>query len=142
MYAGSDPKTAITAARAADVCIVVGATDSMESKDRTNLSLNGDNDQLIAVVAKTNPHTVAVVRGPGAVVMPWIDLVGSALFVGLAGQEAGSALASVLFGEVNPGGKLTLSFPKTMNDTWLSVYPGGPVNPEQYPVCSLKDTER
>jgi beta-glucosidase len=61
--------------------------------------------------------------------MPWKAAVPSILFQLMPGQEAGNALANALFGAVNPSGKLPVSFPGSMNDTWL----GNPVNPLQYP---------
>ena len=65
--------------------------------------------------------------------MPWLSAVPSVLLQMMAGQEAAGALADLVFGAANPSGKLPLSFPTSVNDTWLSGPGGGPVNPAQYP---------
>jgi beta-glucosidase len=130
---GTNLAAAVAAAQAADVAIVVVATTSHEGADRVNLSLPLYQDELAAAVAAAQPKTVVVARCPGACVMPWAPQVPSILFQLMPGQEAGSALATTLFGFNNPSGKLPISFPNSMNDTWLSLVPGGPVNPMQYP---------
>jgi beta-glucosidase len=129
----ADPAGAAAFAKTVDVAVVVVATSSHEGADRTNLSLPAEHDALVAAVAAANPRTVVVVRCPGACVMPWVDAVPAVLLQLLPGQEAGNALANILFGAVNPSGKLPVSFPTSLNDTWLSTTPGGPWNPEQYP---------
>ncbi len=116
-------------ARQARVAIVSVAVSSTEGYDRFNLSLGVQQDRLVREVAKANPNTVVVVRCPGAVLMPWLSLVRAVIVQFLPGQEAGHALASVLFGEVNPSAKLPLSFPADDAQTWLtsggvSAYPG------------------
>ena len=64
--------------------------------------------------------------------MPWSKDIPAIVSQGYAGEQAGMALAEVLFGVQNPGGKLALSFPTSMDDTWLSG-PDGKINPKQYP---------
>jgi len=133
VYGGADPATAGAAARAADVAVVVVATTSAEGSDRATLNLDAPFDSLVAAVAAVQPNTVVVVRCPGPCLMPWLDDVPAVLYQGLAGQEAGRALADVLFGTVNPSGKLALSFPSSMECTWLSPLGCGAVNAAQFP---------
>ena len=132
-YGGSDPTTAPALASAADVAIVVASAPAQEGADRDGLALPPPYDNLISAVAAANKRTIVVLRCPGACLMPWLPSVPSVLWVGYGGQEAGNALADVITGRVNPSGKLILSFPSSMNDTWLSTVPGGPVDPERYP---------
>jgi len=116
-----------------DVCVVVVATFSSEGTDRTTLSVGDDYDNLVQLVASQNKRVIVIARCPGPCIMPWKDLVSGIIFAGYQGQEAGNALANVMFGSFNPSAKLTLSFPNSMQDTWLSLTPGGPVDPVRYP---------
>ena len=124
---GKDADKAAALAAQADVAIVVVATESTEGIDRQTLSLGEAQDQLVSAVAAKQAKTVVVVRSPGAALMPWVDEVPSILEQWMSGQEGGNSLADVLFGDVNPSGRLPLSFPKSDNDTWLQSvqqYPG------------------
>ena len=132
-YAGTDPTTAGAAAAAADVAVVVVAALAAEGEDRPNLSLPLEADALISAVIAANPRTIVALRCPGPCLMPWLSRVPAVLLVGYQGQEGGNALADLIFGAVNPNGKLVHSFPISMNDTWLSVTPGGPIRPESFP---------
>lgn len=69
--------------------------------------------------------------------MPWIDAVPAVIHQGFPGQEAGTALGEALVGAINPRGRLTITFPKTLNDTWLSGPGGGPILPERWPGVQL-----
>lgn len=120
-FSGSDIYQASSAAAVADVAIVVVATLSSEGKDRPNLQLDGNQDELVRAIASVQRNTVVVVRAPGAMLLPWASQVPSIVLQMMAGQEAGNALASVLFGEVNPSGRLPLSFPVSESDTWLNT---------------------
>jgi beta-glucosidase len=126
---GTNATLAAQIAAQNQIAIVVVATTSSEGSDRPDLSLPSYQDALVAAVAAANPNTIVVARCPGACLMPWKAAVPSILFQLMPGQEAGNALANALFGAVNPSGKLPVSFPGSMNDTWL----GNPVNPLQYP---------
>jgi beta-glucosidase len=82
---------------------------------------------MVEAAVAANPNTVVVIRSGGAVLMPWVDRVPAILQMGLAGQEAGNALASILTGAVNPSGKLTITYPASQNASWIttqSQYPG------------------
>lgn len=119
---------AIEAARAADVAIViVGATPDCESEgfDRTDMALVGGQDELVRAVAAANPATVVVMNTGSPYAMPWLDDVAAVLQVWFGGQEMGDALADVLLGDREPGGRLPHTIPKRLEDVpgWLT-YPG------------------
>ncbi len=100
---------AVTAARAADTAVVVVATtERVESEgyDRTDLVLPGRQDDLVRAVAAANPNTVVVVNSGSPVELPWRDQVAAVLLSWFPGQEGGAALADVLTGAHEPGGRL------------------------------------
>ncbi|MGV9450951.1 beta-glucosidase H [Streptomyces sp. NPDC003635] len=100
---------AVEAARAADTAVVVVATtDRVESEgfDRTDLGLPGRQDDLVRAVAAANPHTVVVVNSGSPVELPWREQVAAVLLSWFPGQEGGAALADVLTGAEEPGGRL------------------------------------
>jgi beta-glucosidase len=100
---------AVAAARRADAAIVViGTTEQMETegRDRTSLALPGGQDDLVRAVAAVNSRTVVVVNAGAPVAMPWRDDVAAILLTWFPGQEFGTALADVLIGAVEPGGRL------------------------------------
>lgn len=110
---------AVEAARAADVAVVVvGTNEKVESEgfDRTDLALPGHQDALVAAVAAANPRTVVVVNSGSPVVMPWRDDVAAVLLTWFGGQEYGHALADVLTGAAEPGGRLPTTWPATQED--------------------------
>ncbi|MFD6357280.1 beta-glucosidase family protein [Nocardia tengchongensis] len=110
---------AIELARTSDVAVVVvGTTEQIESEgfDRTTLRLPGRQDELVAAVAAANPRTVVVVNSGSPVEMPWRDDVAAVLLTWFPGQEFGSALADVLTGAAEPGGRLPTTWPKTIDD--------------------------
>jgi beta-glucosidase len=84
-----------------------------EQRDRASLTLPNDQDQLIQAVAAANPRTIVVLGCGGPVTMPWLDRVPAVVDVYYAGQEQGAAIADVLFGEVNPSGRLPITFPRS-----------------------------
>lgn len=97
-------------ARKADVAIVCVGTDTrteMESRDRTSLGLPKEQEELVKKVMAANPRTVVVQMSAGPLTVPWLkDNVPAMLQAWWGGEEGGNALADVLFGDVNPGGKL------------------------------------
>ncbi|MFD5077684.1 glycoside hydrolase family 3 protein [Streptomyces sp. NPDC058371] len=100
---------AVEVARAADtVVVVVATTDRVESEgfDRNNLELPGRQDDLVRAVAAANPNTVVVVNSGSPVELPWRDEVAAVLLSWFPGQEGGAALADVLTGTHEPGGRL------------------------------------
>jgi beta-glucosidase len=109
---GSDIPRAVAAARQADVAIVKVGDSEAEGSDRKSLALPGNQDALIEAVAHANPHTVVVLNTGAPVLMPWIDDVPAVVEAWYPGEEDGNALAAVLFGDVNPSGKLPVTFPR------------------------------
>jgi beta-glucosidase len=106
-------------ASAADVAVVVvGTTEEVESEgfDRATLALPGRQDELVRRVAAANQRTVVVVSAGSPVELPWADEVGAVLLTWFGGQEFGSALADVLLGAVEPGGRLPATWPSRQAD--------------------------
>jgi beta-glucosidase len=122
---------AVAAARAADVAVVFAADATSEGMDRHTLALPADQDRLIAAVAAANPRTVVVLNTSAAVLMPWLDRVPAVLEGWYGGQNAGTALARILFGDVNPSGKLAHTFPASDHQgpaRTADEYPGDGTN--------------
>jgi beta-glucosidase len=110
---------AVALAAEADVAvIVVGTTEQTESEgfDRTSLSLPGRQDELVVRVAAVNPRTIVVVNAGSPVLLPWADDVAAVLLSWFPGQEAGAALADVLLGVREPGGRLPTTWPRREQD--------------------------
>ncbi|OKK19430.1 beta-glucosidase [Streptomyces sp. CB00455] len=110
---------AVSAARAADTAVVVVATtERVESEgfDRTDLALPGRQDDLVRAVAAANPHTVVVVNAGSPVELPWREEVAAVLLTWFPGQEGGAALADVLLGHAEPGGRLPTTWPARFAD--------------------------
>lgn len=110
---------AVAAARAADTAVVVVATtDRVESEgfDRTDLTLPGRQDDLVRAVAAVNPNTVVVVNAGSPVELPWREDVAAVLLTWFPGQEGGAALADVLLGDAEPGGRLPTTWPARLAD--------------------------
>jgi len=119
---------AVTAAEEADAAVVVVGLDDQwetEGRDRVDMELPGRQAEMIERVAGANRNTVVVVNAGSPVTMDWVDRVPAVLDVWLPGQELGNALADVLFGDVNPSGKLPTTFPKRIEDNPAYLnYPG------------------
>ncbi len=110
---------AVELARTSDVAVVVvGTSEQIESEgfDRTTLRLPGRQDDLVAAVAAVNPRTVVVVNSGAPVEMPWREEVAAVLLSWFPGQEFGAALADVLTGAREPGGRLPTTWPTSMDD--------------------------
>ncbi len=113
---GTDPASAAALAKSADVAIVFAEQWQSEGMDLENLSLPYHQDDLIAAVAAANPHTVVVLETGSVVTMPWADQVGGILEAWFPGTRGAEAVANVLFGGVNPSGKLPITFPRSEAD--------------------------
>jgi len=122
---GTNVSDAVELAKSADVAIVMVGDRESEGRDHA-ITLAGDQDELVEAVAASNPHTVVVLKTGSAILMPWVDKVPAILEAWYPGEEDGSAVAAVLFGDTNPSGKLPLTFPKQLSDLPAST-------PEQYP---------
>lgn len=111
-----------------DVAVVfagLGAEWESESFDRPHMDLPAEQNDLIAQVAAANPNTVVVLNTGSPITMPWLDQVAAVLQAWYPGQECGNAIADVLFGAVNPSGRLTQTFPKRLEDNPAYInYPG------------------
>jgi beta-glucosidase len=122
-------KRAIAAAKAADAVIYIGGLNhdkglDCEGADRTNLKMPFGQDELIQKIAAANPKTIVVLEGTMVEMDSWLDRVPAVLQAWYPGMEGGNALAEILFGDVNPSGKLPATFPKKLSDT--PAYAFGP----------------
>lgn len=123
---GNDLATAAKLAKASDVAIVMVGANEGEGADHP-IDLSPEQNKLIETVSAANPKTIVVLKTGSAVPMPWLDKVAAVLEAWYPGEEDGNAVARVLFGEVNPSGKLPVSFPKSAQDTLArdtEQYPG------------------
>ena len=128
----SSVQDAAQVAAAADYAVVcVGTSGDWETEgiDRWGLELPGRQDELVHAVAQANPRTIVLLQTGGPVLMPWLDEVPAVLESWFPGQEAGYAIADVLLGRAEPGGRLPQTFPARLEDD-----PTHPEHPDrQYP---------
>ena len=117
---------AVQAARDADVAVVFVNDVTTEGADRTSLSLPGDQDALIEAVTSANPRTVVVLHTASAVLMPWRDKVAAIVEAWYPGQTSGTAIAKTLYGDVDPSGRLPVTFPADASQ-------GPTSDPQRYP---------
>jgi len=108
---GSYITDAVEKARQAEVAIIFATEWRTEGHDQPDLSLPDGQDQLIAAVADANPNTIVVLETGGPVKMPWLDKTAAVIEAWYPGARGGQAIASILFGETNPGGRLPVTFP-------------------------------
>jgi len=108
---GNNVNAAAAMAKDADIAIVFATAWEIEGHDAETLSLPRDQDRLIAAVAAANPRTIVVLETGNPVVMPWRDQVGAIIEAWYPGQRGGEAIANVLFGAINPSGRLPITFP-------------------------------
>jgi beta-glucosidase len=120
---GTNAAAASALAAASTVAVVFVAQWESEGMDRPSLNLVDvvhsnpiDQDALVTAVAAANPRTIVVIESGGPVVMPWLERVGAVLAAWYPGQRGGEAIANILFGLVNPSGKLPLTFPARVGD--------------------------
>lgn len=122
---GTDISRAASMAKSADVAIVMVGMIDTEGRDQS-LDLGGQQNHLVEAVAASNRRTIVVLKTGSAVLMPWIEKVPAVIEAWYAGEEDGNVIADVLFGAVDPAGKLPITFPRSLADV--------PANtPEQYP---------
>jgi len=113
---GTEPAAAAAAAKGADVAIVFAYMWASEGMDLKSLSLPHNQDAIISAVAEANPHTIVVLETGNPVTMPWVDKTAAILEAWFAGSDGASAVGNILFGTVNPSGKLPNTFPKSEAD--------------------------
>jgi beta-glucosidase len=121
---GNEIAEAVDAASKVDIAIVMVGDDESEGFDHS-IALRDEDNKLIEAVAKANPKTIVVLKSGSAILMPWLQDVPTVLEAWYPGEEDGAAVADVLLGNVNPSGKLPLTFPRSIDDTLAK-------NPDQY----------
>ena len=102
---------AVAVAKRAQVAVVFANDRTGEGMDRSSLALQGDQDRLIAAVAKANRRTIVVLHTAGPVLVPWRDKVAAIVEAWYPGQMSGRAIAQTLFGDVDPSGRLPVTWP-------------------------------
>ncbi len=134
---GTDPATAAALAKASQIAIVFAVQHASEGMDLPNLSLPDKQDSLIEAVAAANPNTIVVLETGGAVLMPWIDKVAGVVEAWYPGIRGSEAIANLLFGNVNPSGKLPITFPKSEADLPHPKHVDAPKPDAQNPAPKL-----
>ena len=130
---GTSTTTAARLAASSDVAIVFVSQWTSEGMDLPSLNFTDvihsppiNQDTLVQAVAGANPHTIVVMENGGAQVLPWLGSVSAVLEAWFPGIRGGQAIANILFGGVNPSGKLPITFPASVNDLPRPVIPGSP----------------
>jgi beta-glucosidase len=138
---GDDAAAAATLAGASDVAIVFVSQWDSEGMDLPSLNFTDvihsspvNQDALVAAVAATNKPTIVVLENGGAQVMPWLPNVSAVLEAWFPGQKGADAIANILFGSVNPSGKLPITFPASVSDLPRPVIPGTPNQTTEFNV--------
>lgn len=121
--------SAVEAARNADVAIIFAIQPNTEGDDTPDMSLPWGQDQLIEAVAAANPNTIVVLESGNPIRMPWADKVGAVLAAWYPGARGGQAIADILFGAVNPSGRLPLSWPVDETQLPRPIIPGAGAAP-------------
>ncbi len=109
---GKDVAAAARLAAHSTVAVVFVEQWAAESFDLPHMTLPDDQDALVAAVARANPHTIVVLENNGPVAMPWLDKVGAVLEAWYPGAAGGEAIARLLYGEVDPAGRLPVTWPR------------------------------
>ena len=130
---GTNPDAAAALAKASSVAIVFVNQPLTEGNDALSLSLPDNQDELVNAVAAANPRTIVVLETGGPVAMPWIDRVKGVLAAWYPGIRGGEAIANILFGDVNPSGKLTATFARDDADLPHPKIIGSDLKPESAP---------
>jgi beta-glucosidase len=139
---GRNATAAASLAGSSDVAIVFVTQWTSEGMDTPSLNFTDvihpanpiNQDALVAAVAAANPHTVVVMENGGAQVMPWLGNVSAVLEAWFPGQRGAEAIANILFGAVNPSGKLPITFPGSVADLPHPAIAGSPNSSAPFPV--------
>jgi beta-glucosidase len=121
---GADPAAAAALAKASQIAIVFVNEPTSEGRDMRSLTLSNKQDDLVGAVSAANPHTIVVLETGGPAAMPWINKVNAAIEIWYPGIRGAEALANLLFGDVNPSGKLPATFASSDDDLPHSAVPG------------------
>ncbi|CAN5138268.1 beta-glucosidase [soil metagenome] len=135
---GADPAAAAKLASGSDLVVVFAHQWAAESQDYS-LTLADDQDGLIAAVGAANPKTIVVLETGGPVLMPWLDKVGAVVEAWYPGTNGGEAIARVLTGEVNPSGRLPITFPQSAAQLPRQTIDCDPAKPEDF--CDVAYSE-
>lgn len=125
---GNSLGEAVDAARKAEVAIVFATEWRTEGTDSFDLALPNGQDALIAAVAEANPNTIVVLETGGPVLMPWLNKTAAVLEAWYPGARGGEAIASILFGQTNPSGRLPVTFPASLDDLPRRLIEGARTN--------------
>ena len=131
---GGDLAAAVRHAATADVALVFAEQWTTETADVPDLALPEPQDKLIEAVARANPRTVVVLETGNPVAMPWLDRVAGVLEAWYPGQRGGTAIARILFGDVDPSGHLPVTFPRSESQLPRPRVPGDPAGAPRGPV--------
>jgi beta-glucosidase len=123
---GSSDSSAAALAASSSVAVVFVSNYETEGADLTTINLSSADNSLISTVAAANPNTVVVLNTGSAVTMPWLSSVAGVLEAWYPGQEDGAAIAALLFGNADPSGHLTVTFPTSLSQVPAST-------PQQWP---------
>jgi beta-glucosidase len=126
---GAFPQDAAALAATADAAVVFVTRHELEGYDIPNLTLPNGQNELVQAVANANSHTIVVLETGNPVAMPWLSKVGAVLAAWYPGQEGGRAIADILFGTVNPSGRLPITFPIDDAATMRKTLPNLGVEP-------------
>ncbi|WP_176341280.1 beta-glucosidase family protein [Xanthomonas hortorum] len=126
---GNDIDSAVKLARNSSIAVVFVTQWTAEARDAA-LELEGNQDALVAAVSAANPNTVVVIESGGPILIPWVDSVPVILESWFPGSGGGDAIANILFGIVNPSGRLPITFPRSLADLPRPVLDGVGLKPE------------
>jgi beta-glucosidase len=118
---GSSDSSAASLAASSSVAIVFASLYESEGSDLGSIDLGSSDDSLISAVAAANPNTIVVLNSGSAVTMPWLSSIKGLLEAWYPGQEDGTAIASLLFGNTDPSGHLTVTFPTSLSEVPAST---------------------
>ncbi|HEY5754002.1 MAG TPA: glycoside hydrolase family 3 C-terminal domain-containing protein [Chthoniobacterales bacterium] len=135
--AESSDEELLAAVQSADAVLFFGGLShqyDLEGADRKDMQLHEGQNELIAKIAGLNPKTAVILVSGSPVEMPWVDQIPAIVQMWYAGMEGGNAVADVVLGDVNPSGKLPMTFPKRLADS-----PGHALNDYEADVCHYKE---
>ena len=118
---GSSTSSAASLAASSSVAVVFVSNNESEGSDLSSISLSSASNSLISAVAAANPHTIVVLNTGSAVTMPWLSSVAGVLEAWYPGQQDGTAIAALLFGDADPSGHLPVTFPQSLSQVPAST---------------------